>query len=351
MVSPIDIATNELLGRTEPNFLDAMIAFFGGLAGIIAFTNGKNDTVISGVAIATALMPPLCTAGYGIANGEWTYFLGASYLFLLNSLFIALSTLVLLRYLRFPKREYISAKIEKKVQLYIIIFIIVTLTPSGYLFYRMTRKSIFEVNVIEFVQKVVLPTEEGIRVTSNPIFDFKNSIIELGVQNRYIDSTTISKWNRSLKDYDLEYAKIEVIQTGDRAYTDKRISEALTNVEGNNNLVNLLKEKEDQLAFLRTKLEELQSTPIEKKDPLEIDYILKGYRQQYEALSQIGINRIYNCKADNSIDTTYMVAVAFKNGISEKEKQDVKNQISKRFLFELKEKLNTKQDSVRVINY
>jgi uncharacterized hydrophobic protein (TIGR00271 family) len=75
LVSPIDIVTSELLGRTEPSFLDAMIAFFGGLAGVIAFTNGKTDTVISGVAIATALMPPLCTAGYGIANGEWTYFL------------------------------------------------------------------------------------------------------------------------------------------------------------------------------------------------------------------------------------------------------------------------------------
>lgn len=352
LISPIDIVTSELLGRTEPNFLDAMIAFFGGLAGIIASANGKIDTVVSGVAIATALMPPLCTAGYGIANAEWTYFLGASYLFLLNSLFIALSTVVFLRYARFPKREYVSEKVEKRVQNYVIIFLILILTPSAYLFYKMTKKSIFEGNVAEFVNEVVMNTKDNIRVTTTPIFDFDESVIELSVYNTHVDSSTVSMWNKQKQTYDLENATIRVIQDDDiRAFTERKINEALENTAGNADLYNMLREKDDALVQLKQEFDAYKVNPTYKKDPLDIDYILKGFKQEYKEINTIAINRSFVFNEKNKLDTTYFIAVNFENSVSEEESKKVKERISNRFCFELKERLNITLDSVRIVNF
>ena len=105
---PFKDDTAEILARTEPFILDVLIAFFGGLAGIIAATKQDNSTVVPGVAIATALMPPLCVTGYGLATGNWNYTFGAFYLFILNSLFICLATIIVLRYLRFPLATYVN---------------------------------------------------------------------------------------------------------------------------------------------------------------------------------------------------------------------------------------------------
>ncbi|WP_051568456.1 DUF389 domain-containing protein [Crocinitomix catalasitica] len=348
LVSPIDIATTELLGRTEPSFLDAMIAFFGGLAGVIAFTNGKNDTVISGVAIATALMPPLCTAGFGIANGELTYFLGASYLFLVNSLMIALPTMLLVRYVGFPKREYVSIRIEKRVQAYIIVFLVVVLAPSGYLFYKMTKKSIFEGNVIEFVTKVVEPSQSGMKVITNTKFDFENSVIELICQNKYVDSLEVQRWERQLGQYDLEYAQIEVIQTGDRAYTDMKISEALNQAGRNDNLIDLLKSKEDKMTQMKDELEAIKNDPNLKKDPLEVDFLMNGLKLEYEEVDHIIISRNFVINQNNQIDTTYSASIDFKKGISADTQLKTKKRLSKRLLYELQQKTKTKQDTVLI---
>lgn len=95
LLSPISEARSELLARTQPTIYDVLIAFFGGLAGIVAVTRIEKGNAIPGVAIATALMPPLCTAGYGLASGQWLYFAGAFYLYLINCVFICLATLAI----------------------------------------------------------------------------------------------------------------------------------------------------------------------------------------------------------------------------------------------------------------
>ena len=108
---PLSEDTSELLGRTTPDIRDVLIAFFGGLALIIARTKkGTIASVIFGVAIATALMPPLCTAGYGLSIGNWSYFLGALYLFMINSVFIALSAMIVSQLLKFPKKTFLLSK-------------------------------------------------------------------------------------------------------------------------------------------------------------------------------------------------------------------------------------------------
>ena len=134
-VSPIHEASNELFARTQPTFLDVMVALFGGLAGILAGSRKEKSNVVPGVAIATALMPPLCTAGYGLANGEWGFLLGGFYLFLINTMLIATSTALVIRYLRFPVVHLVDTVTERKYKRWFTILLLALVIPSTYIFY------------------------------------------------------------------------------------------------------------------------------------------------------------------------------------------------------------------------
>lgn len=143
-LSPLSDAQSEILSRTTPTIFDVFIAFFGGLAGILASSRRQEKvTVISGVAIATALMPPLCTAGYGLGTGQFNYFFGAFYLFFINSVFIALATFIMVRYLKFPRKIYLDPKREKRVSHMIIGFAIIVLLPSVFMAANVVRETTF----------------------------------------------------------------------------------------------------------------------------------------------------------------------------------------------------------------
>ncbi len=151
-VTPLHEVNSELLARTKPSVWDVLIAFFGGLAGIVAGTRKQASTVIPGVAIATALMPPLCTAGFGLASGNWIYFFGAAYLFFINSLFICLATFLIVKKLRFKKHEFESERRAKKVRHIIWVIVTIAILPSIYLAYRIVQREIFEANAKLFVK-------------------------------------------------------------------------------------------------------------------------------------------------------------------------------------------------------
>ena len=131
VVSPLSGAQSELLARTVPTTYDVLIAFFGGLAGIVAQSRrDRTSTVIPGVAIATALMPPLCTAGYGLATLQLNYFLGAFYLFFINTVFIAIATFVVVRFLKYRKKEFLDKGREARVRRSMLLIVLVTIVPS-----------------------------------------------------------------------------------------------------------------------------------------------------------------------------------------------------------------------------
>ena len=135
LISPLGQATPELISRTRPTLLDVGVALFGGVAGIVAASRKKQSMALPGVAIATALMPPLCTAGFGLATGSWPFFFGAFYLYLLNAIFIALATFLVVRLLRFPQHEFIDAA-DRKRQFRVLTAIAVLATlPSMYFLY------------------------------------------------------------------------------------------------------------------------------------------------------------------------------------------------------------------------
>jgi uncharacterized hydrophobic protein (TIGR00271 family) len=151
VISPLGDAQSELLARTRPTLLDAAIAVFGGIAGIIGVSRRDRGNVIPGVAIATALMPPLCTAGYGLANLNWPFFFGAFYLFCLNSIFIAISTVGIVRYLRFPVVQHVDVESSRRVTRRTAAFITVVLLPSAWVFYGVVAESLFRRRASEFV--------------------------------------------------------------------------------------------------------------------------------------------------------------------------------------------------------
>ena len=151
LISPLNDAHSEILSRTSPTIYDLLIAFFGGLSGIIAVCTKNKGNVIPGVAIATALMPPLCTAGYGLATLQFSFFFGALYLFIINTVFIALSTFIIVQVLHFPKKSFKETKAEILARRTVWFISVLTLIPSIYFGYDMIQKNNFIKRANKFI--------------------------------------------------------------------------------------------------------------------------------------------------------------------------------------------------------
>lgn len=153
LFTPLNEAQSELLARTSPTIYDVFIALFGGLAGVVALSTKEKGNVIPGVAIATALMPPLCTAGFGLATGNLLYFLGAFYLYFINSVFISLATFIGVRVMHFQRKEFVDKSREKKVRKYIILVVVLTMCPAVYLTMGIVKSTFYESAANNFVNK------------------------------------------------------------------------------------------------------------------------------------------------------------------------------------------------------
>ena len=151
-LSPIDTASTELLARTEPNIWDVLIAIFGGLAGIIGSTRIEKSNVIPGVAIATALMPPLCTAGYGLATYSPKFFFGALYLFFINSFFICLTTFIVLKFIKIPAKTYVSEQVFRRQRWLLSLLGVLIILPSMYMAYQSIRNNLEHAQVKAYIE-------------------------------------------------------------------------------------------------------------------------------------------------------------------------------------------------------
>ena len=153
-ISPLSAVHSELLSQTSTTIYDVMIAFLGGLAGIIAISSKAKGNIIAGAAIATALMPPLCTAGYGIANGNTNFFLSAMYLFTINVVFIAISSVLICRFLKFPISSEVQGKHKTRVKSLLSFISIITLIPSVYFGYALVQREHFSEDASRFVTEI-----------------------------------------------------------------------------------------------------------------------------------------------------------------------------------------------------
>ncbi len=220
LITPFGEAGDELLGRTHPELRDVFIAIFGGLAGIMANTRNKATNVIPGVAIATALMPPLCTAGYGIATLNWKFFSGAFYLFIINSVYIALTAFIVIRYLKFPLVHLMDELKEKRFKRYIFVFSILLIVPSIYTLYKSYQKNQFEINAKEFVEHYFDDRE-----MHHPIVDYNDGF-------PIIDISLIGKSKQSIEQYqtEMERFNLDASMINFTISEDKRIDEVLDKI-------------------------------------------------------------------------------------------------------------------------
>ncbi len=251
-LSPISNAGSEILSRTSPNIWDVIIAFTGGIAGIIGITRKKSGNILPGVAIATALMPPLCTSGYGLATKNIHIFLGAGYLFFINSFFIALSTLLVVKFMKIPTRNTLSEIKQKKLKKIIIVSTILVTIPSLISAATMVDSFLDNTNLSNFIENE-LPSEYIL----NKEINTKNKTIELVIIGNTIDNSEEERLQDTLKYYNFSGYKLIIQQSTDnfpelKMYLDKikeqdsgfigdlEINKGKNNSNNNNNVTSTL---------------------------------------------------------------------------------------------------------------
>ena len=240
-ISPVQTATSELLARTEPNIFDVFIAIFGGLAGIIGQTRKTLDNVIPGVAIATALMPPLCTAGYGLANGNWQYFFGASYLFFINAFFIFFAAFIVLKGVyRLPFHEQAEERIRRNQLIFLVIGLIMAI-PSIYAGYDMTIKYSESNHMEQFIKNDI--NQEGRRQVIDYSLDQTNKLVDIVVIGAPVTSEERAQLDDKLQkdDYLQPYTLRFVTSVDEKKSTTDKVNsnKSSENLETYKNLNNL----------------------------------------------------------------------------------------------------------------
>lgn len=210
-LSPFKETQSELLARTSPTIYDILIAFFGGLVGVIAITRVEKGNPIPGVAIATALMPPLCTAGYGLAIGNFSFFLGALFLYTINCVFICIATFIIVKYLKYPTQNYADVKYGKSIRNIITLLVLALMLPSIYFAYELVneKKNIQKADAFikdAFENKGYTLIYKNVNVKSNP------KTIQLAFLTKKFTPNEIDKLNKSIVNYGLSNTNLTIKQ-------------------------------------------------------------------------------------------------------------------------------------------
>ena len=202
-LSPFKEVQSELLARTSPNIYDVLIAFFGGLVGVIAITRVEKGNPIPGVAIATALMPPLCTAGYGLATGNYKFFFGALFLYIINCVFIGIATFLIVKYLKYPPINFVDEKREKRVQNAVTIVSVLILVPSVYFAYSLYQEQKFRQQVNLFLDKEI--TDKGYTLVYKKVsFSSNPKKIEIALLSKNYSDEELENLNSELNNFGIE---------------------------------------------------------------------------------------------------------------------------------------------------
>lgn len=316
LITPLNDAHSELLARTTPNFYDVLIAFFGGLAGILATSSKLKGNVIPGVAIATALMPPLCTAGYGLATLQMNFFLGALYLFFINSVFIAFATLLTVRYLNFPQINLLDKLAERRAKRIITSLIIFTMLPSLYFAWDLVIQDRFEKNAQIFIERECqFPNAYIIERSIDP----KNKEISLTLVGEPVSEEAIEVLRSRLSFYLNPRTTLNVRQ-GFAILKEKSEDSRLSQLS----LTLLQKEKE--LEDLREELAQLQE---DKEVGLQIYRELAVYFPELKEVFLAPSMRVY--RQDGESDTRTIAVLSFNVPISAEKKEQVRKWLRTRF--------------------
>ena len=299
LLSPLSLANpSELLARTKPTIYDVLIALFGGLAGIIETSRKDKGTVISGVAIATALMPPLCTVGYGISIWNWNYVLGALYLFTINSIFIALATFIAVKYFRFPIVETSGeTKHLPKTAVYLILLIVVI--PSVITAINVVREN----NFITHAERLV---SENKNLGKCFIYDHKatysrkDSKLELFLAGEPLTPEAKEHVYKEAEEYGITHSQIVFHEDATimrQEFSEKEIVKGI--FEQTDKQINQLN---DSIAKLMSTLSDYQSKEI------PVEAISKELFAQYPDITEVSLSRGASVHVDANTANEQIIA-------------------------------------------
>lgn len=327
---PLNEETSELFARTRPDIRDVLIAFFGGLALIIARTKkGTIASVIFGVAIATALMPPLCTAGYGLAQGNWKFFLGAMYLFSINTIFIALATFLVLKLLRFPMLKYANSAKRKRISRFAMLLALIVMIPAFGTFLTVLQESKYESDYSSFIENEVEANDN--LWLQRKVLDKENKKISLFF-NGDVSEEMISGLQNEKKDYE-NLIDFELIINANKTRNADRLLESLDRAYVD------LDRKDNIIDGLQKQIEVLQDNIINLNNQIESRNTDKGVvsfsslsrdaKVKFSDLEFFGYSKMLESKDFINVDTVSVVRLKWNEKLIDSIRIQKENELNK----------------------
>jgi len=300
LISPFNEMQSELLARTSPTLYDVLIAFCGGAAGIVAICTKGKGNVLPGVAIATALMPPLCTAGYGIATGHLFYFLSAFYLFFINTVFICLATYLGVKMLNFKHKKVINVERQKKIRRYTIIIVTLTVIPAGFITFNIIKESIFNSNINRFIKNEF--NEKGTQVVAHDVQNDSKTLRIVAV-GKLVTDKDISKIKKTMYNYQLGMYSLQVIQ-GTQSDSLMMVNKYLNKVT--NNQANYTQIIEDQSNQIKDLVNNLNSY---KKYEKMSETLRPQLKVLFPEINTLALQQAVQTNTDTTATEKYIVAI------------------------------------------
>ena len=322
---PLSQDNSELLGRVKPDIRDVLIAFFGGLALIIARTKkGTVASVIFGVAIATALMPPLCTAGYGLSQGDFDYFFGAMYLFTINTIFIALATFIVLKILRFPMLKYANSQRRKNIARIVTILAVTAMLPAGWTFYDVLQETRHELDYRSYLESEINQNDNLWLQREKIDTDARKITLNF---NGEITEATKSDLINELKGY--EYLQdFSLVINGNKNRSADKILE-LYDIA-----INKIEKRDSIIAAREFDIDSLKLALSSHKNEMDTDLFLnlsKDAKIQFSDLESFGYAKMLASSNFRYADTITLVKTQWNSNLSDSlvvlRKQDLKTWI------------------------
>lgn len=325
LISPVGEGHSELLARTSPTIYDVLIGFFGGGAGIVAIGSRSKGNVIPGVAIATALMPPLCTVGYGLATFQMQYFFGALYLFLINSIFICVATFIGVKLMKYHSAPVTDPVRATKVRRMIYIVTILTLLPSIYLTYNMLRESRFELNAQAFVAEQCNFTSTHV-LTSKATWNRKDPQLTITLIGTPLPQDSLMlALSSKLRFYGLERTRLNIIQGNGSGAAD-----ALT-IAGSN-LRDIYQLTQASLAEKQNTIDSLRSivTSYSLSDSVAAT-LIPELKVIFPQITDIAISRpVLARTANDTLDTLNVALINFSSPLAKAKREELSRYLSAR---------------------
>lgn len=312
-LTPLDEVQSELLARTSPTIYDVLIALCGGLAGIIALSTKEKGNVIPGAAIATALMPPLCTAGFGLATGNWLYALGAFYLYFINSVFISLATFLGVRIMGFRRKAFVDKQREQQVRKYIIILVLVTMCPAIYLTYGIVKSTFYTAAANTFINdELNFPNTQ---VISRKI-SYEDKEIKVVLVGAEVPLSQIAAARNNLKLFNLSGSKLTVLQGMDNGTLDMSALKAQFMEDFYKNNEQRIQEKQAEILRLQQQL--ANYTAYRNLDK----QILPELRVLFPSVQTVSMGEMIELSVDSTrSDTLTLVLMKFAHQPTSEERE------------------------------